>query len=102
MILGKASAYCDIDALCALSENRAGYLIVYGYNMCCPTPDHGRNTRKEMRQAKLISPVTKQEVQRLRVAAYCRVSSNSADQKHSYAQQVKYYIAVSQQITKNS
>lgn len=44
-----------------------------------------------MKQAKLISPVTKQEVQRVRVAPYCRVSSNSADQKHSYAQQVKYY-----------
>lgn len=50
-----------------------------------------------MRQAKLISPVTKQEVLRLRVAAYCRVSSNSADQKHSYAQQVKYYTKFIQQ-----
>lgn len=44
-----------------------------------------------MAQAKLISPLTRQEVQKLRVAAYCRVSSNSADQKHSYAQQVRYY-----------
>ena len=52
-----------------------------------------------MKQAKLISPVTKQEVQRLRVAAYCRVSSNSADQKHSYAQQVKYYTKLIHQKT---
>lgn len=27
----------------------------------------------------------------LRVAAYCRVSSNSEDQLHSYAAQIKYY-----------
>ena len=31
----------------------------------------------------------KQEI--LRVAAYCRVSSDSADQQHSYAAQVLYY-----------
>lgn len=43
MILGKASAYCDIDALCALSGIRAGYLNVYEYNVCCLTPDHGRD-----------------------------------------------------------
>lgn len=28
---------------------------------------------------------------KLRTCAYCRVSSNSADQLHSYAAQVKYY-----------
>lgn len=27
----------------------------------------------------------------LRVAAYCRVSSDSADQLHSYAAQIQYY-----------
>ena len=27
----------------------------------------------------------------LRVAAYCRVSSDSADQKHSYAAQIRKY-----------
>ena len=27
----------------------------------------------------------------LRVAAYCRVSSDSADQRHSYATQIKEY-----------
>lgn len=27
----------------------------------------------------------------LRVAAYCRVSSDSADQLHSYAAQIRYY-----------
>lgn len=41
--------------------------------------------------AKLISPTTKQNVQRTRVAAYCRVSSNSADQLNSYATQIRVY-----------
>ena len=44
-----------------------------------------------MAQAKLISPISKQTIQKLRVAAYCRVSSSSADQLNSYATQVKYY-----------
>lgn len=44
-----------------------------------------------MAKAKLISPVTKQAVARLRVAAYCRVSSNSADQLNSYATQIRAY-----------
>lgn len=44
-----------------------------------------------MPKPKLISPVTKQAVQKKRVAAYCRVSSNSADQLHSYDAQVKAY-----------
>lgn len=29
--------------------------------------------------------------QTLRVAAYCRVSSDSSDQRHSFAAQVQYY-----------
>ena len=44
-----------------------------------------------MANPKLISPITKQGVQRLRVAAYCRVSSSSADQLNSYARQIDVY-----------
>ena len=44
-----------------------------------------------MSQPKLISPISRQSVQRKRVAAYCRVSSNSADQLNSYARQIKVY-----------
>ena len=44
-----------------------------------------------MPQPKLISPISRQSVQRKRVAAYCRVSSNSADQLNSYARQIKVY-----------
>ena len=41
--------------------------------------------------AKLIAPTTKQEISKLRVAAYCRVSSNSADQRNSFATQEHVY-----------
>jgi DNA invertase Pin-like site-specific DNA recombinase len=44
-----------------------------------------------MKTVTLISPQTKQAVTKLRVAAYCRVSSNSADQQNSYANQVRIY-----------
>ena len=44
-----------------------------------------------MPKAKLISPVSKQDVRKTRVAAYCRVSSNSADQLNSYAAQIRAY-----------
>lgn len=44
-----------------------------------------------MPTAKLISPISKQGIQLLRVAAYCRVSSSSADQLNSYATQIDYY-----------
>ena len=44
-----------------------------------------------MSRAKLISPITKQGIQKKRVAAYCRVSSNSADQLNSYANQIRVY-----------
>lgn len=44
-----------------------------------------------MAQVTLISPKTKQALQKLRVAAYCRVSTNSADQLNSYARQIKTY-----------
>ena len=44
-----------------------------------------------MPKATLISPVSKQGIQLIRVAAYCRVSSSSADQQNSYATQIDYY-----------
>ncbi len=44
-----------------------------------------------MPDVKLISPVTHREVRKKRVAAYCRVSSNSADQINSYSRQVRVY-----------
>jgi len=47
-----------------------------------------------MPRAKLITPGTKASVQKKRVAAYCRVSTNSADQLNSYATQIKVYTAL--------
>ena len=44
-----------------------------------------------MPQVTLISPITKQSVAKKRVAAYCRVSSASADQQNSYSRQVRTY-----------
>ena len=43
-----------------------------------------------MATVKVIPPRTKLP-ERLRVAAYCRVSSDSADQLHSYATQIRSY-----------
>lgn len=39
----------------------------------------------------VISPVTGKPVEHKRVAAYCRVSTNSADQQNAYNTQVRYY-----------
>lgn len=44
-----------------------------------------------MSTAKLISPFAKQGFQKIRVAAYCRVSSSSADQLNSYSRQIDVY-----------
>lgn len=44
-----------------------------------------------MRQVKRINPATRKEDAKTRVAAYCRVSSNSADQLNSYANQIRVY-----------
>ena len=44
-----------------------------------------------MPQVQLISPITHQEVRKTRVAAYCRVSTNSADQLNSYSRQIGTY-----------
>ena len=49
-----------------------------------------------MPQVKLISPITRQEIRKVRVAAYCRVSSNSADQQNSYANQIRVYTSLIQ------
>src|SRR5699024_11590496 len=49
-----------------------------------------------MPQVKLISPITRQEIRKIRVAAYCRVSSNSADQQNSYANQIRVYTSLIQ------
>ena len=44
-----------------------------------------------MQKVKLISPITKQGVKKSRVCAYCRVSTNSADQLNSYSAQIRVY-----------
>lgn len=44
-----------------------------------------------MAQGKLISPISRKAYERTKVAAYCRVSSNSADQLNSYAAQIQAY-----------
>lgn len=44
-----------------------------------------------MPTVKTLLPKTQAEEKMLRVAAYCRVSSDSTDQEHSFAAQVKYY-----------
>ena len=49
-----------------------------------------------MPEAKLISPITRQAVDKTRVAAYCRVSSNSADQQNSYATQIRVFTSLIQ------
>ena len=46
-----------------------------------------------MAQVKIIAPQTR-EAEHLRVAAYCRVSSDSKDQLHSYAAQIRNYTEV--------
>ncbi len=45
-----------------------------------------------MPQVKVIPPILEQ-TKKLRVAAYARVSSDSADQLNSFATQVDYYTA---------
>ncbi len=44
-----------------------------------------------MPNVKTLLPERKEEVRRIRVAAYCRVSTESDDQKDSFAAQVEYY-----------
>ena len=42
---------------------------------------------------KTVTEITaeKKEMSEIRLAAYCRVSSGSADQRHSFAAQIQYY-----------
>lgn len=44
-----------------------------------------------MPEVRLITPITRQEAKKTQAAAYCRVSSNSADQLNSYAAQIRAY-----------
>ena len=48
---------------------------------------------KEKEQMKTITEITQQKPTppQIRLAAYCRVSSDSSDQLHSFAAQIKYY-----------
>lgn len=49
--------------------------------------------RKEKEKMKTITEITRQKPTppQIRLAAYCRVSSDSSDQLHSFAAQIKYY-----------
>ena len=38
-----------------------------------------------------ITPKIQEKAEKIRLAAYCRVSSNSEDQLHSFAAQIRYY-----------
>ena len=38
-----------------------------------------------------ISPLAAEPARKVRLAAYCRVSSDSDDQIHSFAAQIRYY-----------
>ena len=38
-----------------------------------------------------ITPKIAQKAEKIRLAPYCRVSSDSADQMHSFATQIRYY-----------
>ena len=48
-----------------------------------------------MPTVKTLLPQKQADVQLIRVAAYCRVSSDSTEQKESFAAQVEYYTAFS-------
>ncbi len=48
----------------------------------------------EQKNVIVIEAAPKQEAEKLRVAAYCRVSSNSTDQLNSFMAQLNYYTAL--------
>lgn len=52
-----------------------------------------------MPEVRLITPITRQSTKKMQVAAYCRVSSNSADQLNSYAAQIRAYKNASEHAT---
>lgn len=45
----------------------------------------------EQKKVIVIEAAQRPEAQKLRVAAYCRVSSDSSDQMNSFAAQLNYY-----------
>lgn len=47
--------------------------------------------RKVNPKVTVIKPVTEENSNKIRVAAYCRVSSDSADQLNSFMVQMRYY-----------
>lgn len=49
---------------------------------------------RELKSLKIteITQVKSEENKKIRLAPYCRVSSVSADQKHSFATQIKYFM----------
>ena len=48
----------------------------------------------EQKNVIVIEAAPKQEAEKLRVAAYCRVSSDSSDQLNSFMAQLNYYTAL--------
>lgn len=64
------------------------------YCVCCQKAEQqGNPLRKGEMQMKTITEITRQKPTppQIRLAAYCRVSSDSSDQLHSFAAQIKYY-----------
>lgn len=64
------------------------------YCVCCQkAKQQGSPLQKGEKQMKTITEITRQKPTppQIRLAAYCRVSSDSADQLHSFAAQIKYY-----------
>ena len=49
------------------------------------------NLALEQKKVIVIEAAQRPEAQKLRVAAYCRVSSDSSDQMNSFAAQLNYY-----------
>ena len=60
------------------------------YHNMIPTKKRERRTPKCLKYGSL-PPITRQSTKKMQVAAYCRVSSNSADQLNSYAAQIRAY-----------
>lgn len=64
------------------------------YCVCCQKAEQqGNPLQKGEMQMKTITEITRQKPTppQIRLAAYCRVSSDSSDQLHSFATQIKYY-----------
>lgn len=64
------------------------------YCVCCQKAEQqGSPLQKGEKQMKTITEITRQKPTppQIRLAAYCRVSSDSTNQLHSFAAQIKYY-----------